>query len=98
VNAFNLVNSFLGGPILGIFLLGMLTYRAKGNATIVGAATGMISVALISWKLNVSFFYYSLIGVAVTFAVGYLLSLPGATRAQSELKDLVYRFGDVRNK
>jgi sodium-coupled monocarboxylate transporter 8/12 len=98
VNAFNLINSFLGGPILGIFLLGMLTYRAKANATIIGAAVGMLSVALISWKMNVSFFYYSFIGVVVTWGVGYLLSLPGAVRDRSELKSLVYRVGDLQNQ
>jgi len=56
VNAFNLVNSFLGGPILGIFLLGMLTRRAKSGATVLGAVAGLIGVSLTAWKLNVSFF------------------------------------------
>jgi len=97
VNAFNLVNGFLGGSILGIFLLGMLTYRANANATIVGGVAGLIAVCLTSWKLNISFFYYSLIGVIVTFVIGYLLSLIAPARDRNELKDLVYQFGNSQN-
>jgi Na+/proline symporter len=93
VNAFDFINSFLGGAILGIFLLGMLTYRAKGNATIVGGVAGLIVVSLTAWKSNISFFYLSFIGVVVTFVVGYLLSLSGAVRNRGELNDLVYRPG-----
>jgi SSS family solute:Na+ symporter len=92
VNAFNKVNGFLAGPILGIFLLGMLTYRAKSNATIVGGVAGLMTVSLVAWKLTISFFYYALIGVAVTFVVGFVFSLGGNAREPGELKDLVYRF------
>jgi sodium-coupled monocarboxylate transporter 8/12 len=92
VNAFNRVNSLLGGPLLGIFLLGMLTTRAKSNATIAGGVAGLMAVALTAWKLSISFFYYALIGVVVTWVVGYLLSLGGPARDPAELKDLVYRY------
>jgi sodium-coupled monocarboxylate transporter 8/12 len=92
VNAFNKVNGFLAGPILGIFLLGMLTFRAKSNATIAGGVAGLVMVSLVAWKLSISFFYYALIGVVVTWVVGYLLSLGGPAREPAELKDLVYRF------
>jgi sodium-coupled monocarboxylate transporter 8/12 len=97
VNAFNLVNSFLGGPTLGIFLLGMLTYRAKGKATIAGGLTGLIAVSLTAWKLHISFFYYGLMGVVVTFVVGYSLSLIGPSRDRGELKDLVFQSGNSQN-
>jgi len=49
-------------------------------------------VALTAWKLSISFFYYALIGVVVTWVVGYLLSLGGPARDPAELKDLVYRY------
>jgi SSS family solute:Na+ symporter len=92
VNAFNLVNGFLGGSILGIFLLGMLSYRAKGNATIAGSVAGLAAVILTAWKWNISFFYYALIGVVVTYLVGYVLSLGGPAQDRSRLKDIVYEF------
>jgi SSS family transporter len=94
VNAFNLVNSFLGGPILGIFLLGMLTKRAKSGATLVGAIVGIIVVVLSAWKLNFSFFYLSPIGLMITFAVGSLLSTKGAPPNPASLRGLVYGFDE----
>lgn len=98
VNAFDFVNSFLAGPILGIFLLGMLTFRAKSNATIAGGVAGLITVGVAAWKLDVSFFYYAFIGVVVTCVVGYLLSFVGPSRDRSDLKDLVCRFGRAENE
>jgi len=50
INAFNMINSFLGGPILGIFLLGMLTRRTRGTGAILGATAGLMSVSLLAWK------------------------------------------------
>jgi len=90
VNAFNVIYSFLGGPILGIFLLGMLTKRAKSNATMVGGAAGLISVVLIAFKTDVSFFYFAVIGLVVTMVVGYSLSLAGQRQDPATLTGLVY--------
>lgn len=89
INAFNKINSFLGGPILGIFLLGMLTRRAQGTAAIVGAVAGLASVSVLAVTTNVSFFYYAILGTSVTFGGGWLLSLPRPGRAECELYGLV---------
>jgi SSS family transporter len=75
INAFNMINSFLGGPILGIFLLGMLTRRARGLGTIGGAFSGLACVSLLAWKTQVAFFYYAIVGTLVTFGCGWLLSM-----------------------
>jgi sodium-coupled monocarboxylate transporter 8/12 len=74
INAFNMINSFLGGPILGIFLLGMLTKRVRGSAAITGAIAGLVSVSLLALQTEVAFFYYAIVGTVVTFGVGWLLS------------------------
>jgi SSS family transporter len=89
INAFNAINSFLGGPILGIFLLGMLTRRARGNAAIGGAIIGLMSVSLLAWKTQVAFFYYAIVGTLVTFGVGGLLGRLQPARNESELVGLV---------
>lgn len=88
-NAFNVINSFLGGPILGIFLLGMLSRRAKGIGVLIGGTAGLITVAMVSLKTQLSFYYLSLIGVLVTLAVGYLSSLIGPPLDQEQLRGLV---------
>jgi solute:Na+ symporter, SSS family len=89
-NAFNVINSYLGGPILGIFLLGMLSRRAKGTATVCGAFIGVLVVALVGWKTHYSFYYFSFIGVLVTYIAGYLLSLLGPAPDQEKLRGLVH--------
>lgn len=89
-NAFNKINSYLGGPILGIFLLGMLTRRAKGTATVSAAFIGVATVAVLGWKTDFSFYYFSVVGVVVTFIVGYLLSLFGPANDPETLRGLVH--------
>jgi Na+/proline symporter len=89
VNAFNLINSLLGGPILGIFLLGMLTRRAKGTGAVLGGATGLLAVSLLQWKSSISFYYFALIGALLSFGVGYLLSLIGPPPNPADLSGLV---------
>jgi sodium-coupled monocarboxylate transporter 8/12 len=89
-NAFNKMNAFIGGPILGIFLLGMLTRRAKGTAAMTGAGIAFLVVSWLNWKTDISFFYHALIGMAITFTVGYLLSLYGARPQPKSLDGLVY--------
>lgn len=89
INAFNLINSFLGGPILGIFLLGMLTRRTRGTAAIIGAVVGLTSVSLLAWKTQVAFFYFAIVGTSVTFGCGWLLSLLQPAREESDLLGLV---------
>jgi SSS family transporter len=89
INAFNLINSFLGGPILGIFLLGMLTRRARGTSAICGAVAGLVSVTLFQWKTEISFFYYAIVGTLVTFGTGWFIALLQPARDESELGGLV---------
>jgi Na+/proline symporter len=90
VNAFNLINGFLAGPILGIFLLGMLTHKGKGTGAVLGGALGFAAVSLVAWRSSISFFYYALIGTVVTYVTGYLLSLLGPHRDPAELYTLVW--------
>jgi SSS family solute:Na+ symporter len=90
VTAFNYINSFVAGPILGIFLLGMLTVRAKSTATILGAIVGLLIVSVTAAESRISFFYFSFIGVCVTCISGYLLSLVGPAIDPSRLKGLVW--------
>jgi len=89
INAFNIINSFLGGPILGIFLLGMLSKRARGTGAISGAAIGLAVVSLLAWKTQVAFFYYAIVGTVVTFGCGWFLSLLLPAPDTSELIGLV---------
>lgn len=73
------VNSGFKGPLLGIFLLGMLTRRARGTAVLAGAAVGL-AVAMYTtygWPLETrpSFMWLTVIGFVPTVLIGGLTSL-----------------------
>ena len=89
VNAFNIIQSYLGGPILGIFLLGMLTRRATGTGAFSGAVIGLGVVSLVAARSHISFFYYGLVGLVATLAAGYMLSLLEPPRDPEKLAGLV---------
>jgi len=89
VTAFSIINSFLGGPILGLFLLGMLSKRVSSTAALWGGTVGLIVVTLVAWKSNISFFYYAIIGLIVTVAIAYLASALTTRPSPYKLKGLV---------
>lgn len=72
--AYDKVNSFVGGVMLGIFMLAMLTRNTGGLSALIGAATGLISVILVANLTAVSWIWYALVGCAITFGVGCLVA------------------------
>jgi SSS family transporter len=93
VNAFAEIIALLGGPVLGMFLLGMLTRRAKSTASVVGGGLGLTVVVWLALTSDISFFYHALIGTVITFAAGYLLSLWGPRPDPTRLVGLVVGLG-----
>jgi SSS family transporter len=73
--AYNRVNSFVCGPLLGMFLLGVLTARTTAAGALAGAGAGAAVVCWVSLNTRWSFFLQAPIGVLVTLAVGYASSL-----------------------
>lgn len=63
---------FFSGPVLGMFLLGILTTRSNSIGAILGAISGFVS-ALLLWN-HVSFIWYSVTGCVPTLLIGYVLS------------------------
>jgi len=96
INAFNMINSFLGGPILGIFLLGMLTRRARGTDALLGGFAGLAAVSFLAWKTNISFFYYAIVGTVMTFTAGWLLAWRRRAPDGRELAGLVWGLEERR--
>jgi sodium-coupled monocarboxylate transporter 8/12 len=89
INAFNKINAFLGGPMLGIFLLGMLTKRAKGTPSVLAGGVALTVVAWLNWTTDISFFYHAFVGVVITFGLGVLLSRFGSPPAKERVIGLV---------
>ncbi|MEO7653603.1 MAG: sodium/solute symporter [Bryobacteraceae bacterium] len=89
VLAYAKVSSLVGGPMLGIFLLGMLTRRATAVGTLYGAVAGAAAVAAVAAFTNVSFYYHVFVGMAITVLGGYLASRFTAPPSSTQLDGLV---------
>jgi SSS family transporter len=64
------------GAMLGVFLLGVLTRRTTESGAIVGMICGLALNLYLWLSTSVAFTWYVALGSIVTFAVGYLASLP----------------------
>jgi SSS family solute:Na+ symporter len=72
------------GSLLGLFLLGTLNRRANATGALAGMFAGLLAILCV-WRLtNVAFTWYVLIGCAVTFLIGSLVSLLGRTPLYEE--------------
>ncbi len=73
------------GGLLGVFLLGVLTKRARQTGAIIGMICGL-ALNLYVWKwTSIAFTWYVTLGSITTFVVGYLASLilePNAERKE----------------
>ena len=80
------IASLAYGGLLGVFLLGLLTRRAKQNGAIVGMLFGLaVNVYIWGWT-HIAWTWYVTIGATTTFCIGYLASLatPASEPAESE--------------
>jgi Na+/proline symporter len=72
------------GSLLGLFLLGTLNRRANATGALAGMFAGLLAILCV-WRLtNIAFTWYVLIGCAVTFLVGSLVSLLSRTPLYEE--------------
>ena len=69
------IASLAYGGMLGVFLLGVLTRRARQTGAIVGMLCGLALNVYIWGFTRVAFTWYVTLGALTTFAIGYLASL-----------------------
>lgn len=67
--------ALFGGPLPGIFALGMLTRRAHERGVIIGAVAGLATIIYIQNFTSITSFFHSFVAFIVTLVVGYLGSL-----------------------
>jgi SSS family transporter len=97
----NRILGFAGGPVLGVFLLGMFSRRANTFGVMVGAIgsfaalVGLHVAGELRDDLRVSFTLYAAIGIAVSVCLGYLASLVAPTKGGTPdgllWKDIVWQ-------
>jgi SSS family transporter len=75
LEATNKVISLVGGPLVGLFFLGILVRRATGRGAFIGWLAGVLVLLPVCFATKISFLWYALIGCSTTMTVGYLVSL-----------------------
>ena len=75
VEVWGTVMGFFAGPILAIFLLGMLTRRANFIGWLIGTVVAISAVTLLYMKTQVHWVYYFPVTCTTSFVVGYVVSL-----------------------
>jgi SSS family transporter len=86
------VNNLFGGPLVGVFLLGLLTRRANGTGTCIGAVVGFASAVAIAALTHVSWMWYGFFSVVITMGVALIVS-PAFPAPSAENLRLVYEPG-----
>ncbi len=90
IESINKIGSLVNGPILAMFLLGILTRRANSTGAITGLVTGFLgNLGLWVFLPDVSWLWWNVIGFTVSFGVGYLTSYL-APAPQKSLEGLIY--------
>jgi sodium-coupled monocarboxylate transporter 8/12 len=94
LEASNKAMGLIGGPLLGIFLLGMLSKRANGPGTAIGWIAGVAVLAFVVCTTQVSFVWYAMVGCLVTMLVGWVAGLFFSPPADEQVRGLVARRGN----
>jgi sodium-coupled monocarboxylate transporter 8/12 len=74
VEASNKVIGLVGGPLLGLFALGMLFKRTNAPGALIGWVAGVVVLVKVAFASPISWLWYSVIGFLVTVGVGWTAS------------------------
>jgi sodium-coupled monocarboxylate transporter 8/12 len=97
VDKSNRIIGFAGGPVLGVFLLGMFSRRASSTGAILGACGSfllLVAMFLLGKeypRFNVSFMLYAAIGIVTTIVFGFISSLAFPQGDKSRANGLLWR-------
>ena len=75
--------SIVYGPMLGAFLLGVLTTRATSTGAIAGMSVAIVVMLVIWSTTSLAWTWYVLVGSSVCWVVGYLVSSGTATPSKT---------------
>lgn len=88
-DAFNSLIGLMGGPMTGLFMLGIFVKRANANSALAGVVMSIISVLAVRAMTDLNFFFYGVIGTLMVVLVGYLTApLFASNKSEEELHTL----------
>ena len=90
----NKIGSLANGPILAIFMLGILTKKSNGFGAVIGLVAGFF-FNLFLWKYapQVSWLWWNVIGFFITFILGYVISMFVGTVKDFDVASLTWQKG-----
>ncbi|MDW8309384.1 MAG: sodium/solute symporter [Verrucomicrobiales bacterium] len=91
LEASNKAIGLVGGPLLGLFLLGILVRRANTVGAIAGWLVGVLVLVPIAFRTKVSFLWYGVVGCGVTMLIGWLVSWLCPASKRTAAPELVER-------
>lgn len=94
--AFGKVQGYVGGVMLGIFLLGIFSRRSSALGALVGGIIGMIVVSYVAFWTSISFFWYAVVGGGATMLSGYWISIL-FSKAPHVSNELCFSFARLKN-
>lgn len=71
-DAFNSLLGLMGGPMTGLFMLGVFVRRANANSALLGVIAAVSAVLWVRSSTDLNFFFYGVIGTMTVVIVGYL--------------------------
>jgi len=86
LEATNKVIGLIGGPLLGLFFLGLLVRKATARGALIGWAAGLALTLWVCFGTDISFLWYAMAGSLTTMGVGMAVSfLEGNPRGAKAL-------------
>jgi SSS family transporter len=97
IESVNKIGSLINGPLLAVFLMGMLSHRVNGQGALLGLVAGF-SGNLWFWRYapNISWLWWNVIGFFLAYAVGYVMSLVFPAPAAARLSGTLYRRDELQ--
>jgi len=80
VESIFLIQGIFGGPLLGLFFLGVLSRRANGNGALVGTGGGILAAVVIALSGRLGYpiasMWTAFVAAVASYAIGLVASLP----------------------
>ncbi|MEN9633019.1 MAG: hypothetical protein RL077_1423 [Verrucomicrobiota bacterium] len=90
LEATNKVIGLIGGPLIGVFLLGLLTRRATARGALIGWVSGLVFTIWVCFGTQISFLWYAMAGSLTSLIIGYAASRFDRAPTPQQLKGLTW--------
>ena len=90
LEATNKVVGLIGGPLIGLFLAGMLSRRTTARGAVAGGVGGFGLALFVCFGTKVSFLWYAMIGCLTTMIVAAIVSRFEPPPDRGKIADLVW--------